>query len=1002
MQLDVALKLGKKYVLYIVENERLPTPNTACSNGVPNAFSILMSNSKTFQMPKKPDGMGKKIIAPQTLYTDLIDWARSIGSGWPADVVDVSGKQVMKSLSNSLWYINDSHAKFKDAGCPIPKDLDDFQHYNNYKALRHRPPIVRAERLQELVEDLASALCLPSMSEKRNKTLALVIEELSKSMNKYRERLQSDNEKHKNTYQSRDKANSGDSSSSVIEPVEESNVKEEYKMLNETMKGTPDYTFIQLDNFCPDNRIERRKYLKNLRLSKHITLYRVAYGGSIGTLSFIWSVPPGNTSDRMNQCMRVISEISDSLPKFSCRALRKEFIEKYVNFVKCPKSILRHMYFSLTGYEESANCMMEREINERVSKIISADDTQLLLDLRATNGSDSYYDGFFDEMGKYFDEQILQVNERRKSEEMYMPFAISIDTLKNEIAKRVPDGTPIPSNETIRLQFSPSNPFHSTALKYTGKFNVKFRVQTRQARVSHQDSHYAAKYFMYLKEFCVKFRENSMFLCMDDKAIIPVGEPGIPISTGVKGHDKVLAPTEGPLLVATDHDFHLGGLVASVVFVTDIPEDPKDSFFSGDMHVRTKDKVFSPSSPLRHGAELIKLLRHTNNYSEDEVNLSVPKLCLYTDGGPDHRVTYETVKLSLALLFMHLDLDMIIALRTAPSHSWTNPAERCMSILNLALQHVALDRDEMESQYVKMVKNLSTLSSVRNQAKLKTGLKEAFEKSMESVVDKVNERFSQMTLKGNKIMAHKGLSDEEVLAFLDITAIGLGADSPVATLNTKNTECRYCLINPVRDQDLVDRLSYLPEPTPDDSVFRYCLSFAQNVFGKPLTRDKYRPSLKKHGDFDEESEEDDKQNRDIFKVEKVRDAVLCGECHKPRCVFSAKTLDRQQLFEIKHYLKRKPSRTSRPAKHIPVGINWRKHLDCMSVSCISDVEISYFSAKCRHYLPPVCVYCGNTGELLDDNDLYIADLYGKYSVVRPLCSTCRGSGKDAKTWGIKK
>ncbi|XP_052780079.1 uncharacterized protein LOC128217176 [Mya arenaria] len=368
---------------------------------------------------------------------------------------------------------------------------------------------------------------------------------------------------------------------------------------------------------------------------------------------------------------------------------------------------------------------------------------------------------------------------------------------------------------------------------------------------------------------------------------------------------------------------------------------------------------------------------------------------------------------------------MIIALRTAPSHSWTNPAERCMSILNLALQHVALDRDEMESKYEKMVKNLSTLSSVRNQAKLKTGLKEAFEKSMESVVDKVNERFSQMTLKGNKIMAHKGLSDEEVLAFLDITAIGLGADSPVATLNTKSsdlkkskhlqdffekhaesshycfqikkcsdTECHYCLINPVRDQDLFDRLSYLPEPTPDDSGEHY-LPFS-DVFGKPLTRDKYRPSSKKHGDFDEESEDHDKQNRDIFKVEKVRDAVLCGECHKPRCVFSANKLDRQQEEALQN-IKACQTYTCGDQLEEAPGLYVRR-----CVSCISDVEISYFSAKCRHYLPPVCVYCGNTGELLDDNDLYIADLYGKYSVVRPLCSTCRGSGKDAKTWGIKK
>lgn len=70
-----------------------------------------------------------------------------------------------------------------------------------------------------------------------------------------------------------------------------------------------------------------------------------------------------------------------------------------------------------------------------------------------------------------------------------------------------------------------------------------------------------------------------------------------------------------------------------------------------------------------------------------------------TDGGPDHRVTFETVKLSLVQLFISLNLDMLVALRTAPNHSWMNPAERCMSVLNLALQHVALARNEMESKF---------------------------------------------------------------------------------------------------------------------------------------------------------------------------------------------------------------------------------------------------------------------------------------------------------------
>ena len=132
-----------------------------------------------------------------------------------------------------------------------------------------------------------------------------------------------------------------------------------------------------------------------------------------------------------------------------------------------------------------------------------------------------------------------------------------------------------------------------------------------------------------------------------------------------------------------------------------------DSFFSGQIFVTTKDKVFQPSSPYRHSAELIRLLRQ--HYSENDVDLQVPILCIMTDGGPDHRLTYETVKLCLVELFFHLDLDMLIAIRTAPNNSWVNPAERCMSILNLALKHVALSRDKMDDAFEKMIKKINTL-----------------------------------------------------------------------------------------------------------------------------------------------------------------------------------------------------------------------------------------------------------------------------------------------------
>ena len=205
-----------------------------------------------------------------------------------------------------------------------------------------------------------------------------------------------------------------------------------------------------------------------------------------------------------------------------------------------------------------------------------------------------------------------------------------------------------------------------------------------------------------MNKFCVKFKQFTTFVCLDYKAIVPVGEPGCPISTGVRGHNRVLAPASGPQLVATDHDFHLAGIVPSVALVTTIPIYCNDSLFQGNIFVTTKDKVFKASGPCRHATEITKILRE--HYSDNNVDLNTPVLCLLTDGGPDHRVTFETVKLSLVQLFMQLDLDMLVAIRTAPNHSWMNPAERCTSLLNLALQHVALERNSMDEKFKKAVK----------------------------------------------------------------------------------------------------------------------------------------------------------------------------------------------------------------------------------------------------------------------------------------------------------
>ena len=60
-------------------------------------------------------------------------------------------------------------------------------------------------------------------------------------------------------------------------------VVEPYVDLDKEMQGKSDYDYIALDDHTPAVRYQRRKYIKELGLSKPIVLLRMAYGGSIGT-----------------------------------------------------------------------------------------------------------------------------------------------------------------------------------------------------------------------------------------------------------------------------------------------------------------------------------------------------------------------------------------------------------------------------------------------------------------------------------------------------------------------------------------------------------------------------------------------------------------------------------------------------------------------------------------------------------------------------------------------
>ena len=263
------------------------------------------------------------------------------------------------------------------------------------------------------------------------------------------------------------------------------------------------------------------------------------------------------------------------------------------------------MFRFLCDDSSAAEIQISSAVEERLLKILLCDDVDIVYDMRCQNGNPgcTRSDVFWSEMERYFNEITCAAQDRRHGNELYLPFAISVEDLVLIIASRVPEGSAIPSNEWVRLQFWPKDPTTARALHHTGRFAIKF-AKTRKIRGGSHDDVWFCQY-----HFAVRWKYSACMLCLDDKAIIPIEEPARPVSATARQHDHCLAPLDGVAVVALDHDFHVCWIIPSVVFKPEIPNSPSDTFFTGDVHVVLKDKIFHPSNAFRHGTEITRLVR---------------------------------------------------------------------------------------------------------------------------------------------------------------------------------------------------------------------------------------------------------------------------------------------------------------------------------------------------------------------------------------------------------
>lgn len=248
-------------------------------------------------------------------------------------------------------------------------------------------------------------------------------------------------------------------------------------------------------------------------------LFTQSTGGSVLSQHFIWRVPDDFSVEAgLTENQKVIDKLKQGFPVYHTRAMRKKFVSSYGRFMNNTKPVvLRAVYRELTGDSSASNTLTDSEIDARLKVAVSMEDVDILVDLRDLNeGRKGKYDVFWSKCKELLQETTA-VPDRRHGEISYMAKAISTRDLISQVSAKCPQGTPIPSANWVNLNFSPKNPRAKSSKHYSGLLEAKRMVQKQLVRKSHPDEHYCAALFRYQREFALKYRELTHFICVDDK-----------------------------------------------------------------------------------------------------------------------------------------------------------------------------------------------------------------------------------------------------------------------------------------------------------------------------------------------------------------------------------------------------------------------------------------------------------------------------------------------------
>jgi hypothetical protein len=936
--------------------------------------------------------------------------------------------------------------------CLVPAGFERFFNYRKFN--KDKRPQMGQDILQGVLQLLSELLLLPCLAWPRFAQFKADVEQFRRGVNRRLTLLKEASVRvaasSGRTTPAREFENAG--FLQIVDAVSVTKLDARYVLLNNTMSTKAHYQIADISEYLPSSNTSgpgalaqsRHRWVSDLQLTVDVELFSWDTGNH-GKLFFAWSVPHATEQRSHDRGTKNAFAIVKDLPMYVSRAVRSAASALFNSLpTKFGAGERDKLFTFLTGDSSAPDHAADKELRLRLDEFLAYGDPDLVLDYRVCNGNaaNPKLSAFWDELDSWVVEVCGDtVHERRHGDPnvSFLPAAISIPDLVSTISDRLKakhpgedlpsKGIMIPSDRWVALQFLPRRPGSHSALFHTGRFKLQYKVQTRQLHHAHEDAHYQSAQIKLQRSFALKYRNYVLYVCLDDKHKIDVGEPGTPVETGARQHHAAIAGSKQEL-TASDHSFHTASLTPSGVLVTEIPEQLSDSWYHGKLYISLKDAALEPSSPLRHMAELVAICRARG--------VPVPPILLaLTDGGPDHNTSFYSVIVGWMLVFFELDLDLLWATRPAPGQSWQDPVERCFSLLNLALQHVALARTMAEEKFEQIFKTCGSLSDVRAHSAADPDVHAAWLQTLSDVKGLLMARFQRLTWTGERVAGFPPASDADMNLLWDL-ALKLDADLDKSKLQKVSALASVGLQSFLKYHAYLDKYNVqfkkIGDPTCPCAACKAGLikpprlppgEFAALHFGPtPVPRPAVEGKVK-YGDFDTvygaadpttvhcPSTKASGAKRDgggtaaagLLKPQFVRGRIECVECLRPRLVFSLKAvskIDADEGAAHKSTFKSELERRVTDATFVcgaPLfepGHPFAKL--CVvnpTLRCGDEMEVQSYSTA-KKFPSLGCGNCGQTQAL--DFDPYDAnlsenatfkELASVYQSVAPQCALCK-------------